>query len=423
MHLDGLERGSETSPESLPEDFSLELLHEQSLPPERHLQVLVIEDDEADFLFTRKSLRYLDSYNVDIDWATSVSDAVIKARSKHYDLVLVDFWLGMETGVPAINAFGGGAPGTIVILLTGMPGEDVQKIALKAGARHCINKSQLTPVLLEATIRSARHTQRLEQQLQQTIANLKKANEAKDRFYAHMGHDLRTPLNAILGYSEMILGNSLGLDVPDQYQAFASKIHAGGLHLLEVINNLMLQNGNALESIRKQVEEIRLDDVVGKALELVQFFAADKGIELAVNVAGRPVHARCHRSLMTQALVNLLSNAIKYTPAGGRVEVSLSVDAQGSVLAVSDNGVGMSAADIELARKPYGRVDLPPELAQEGTGLGLPIVERILSGHGGYVEIDSEPGKGTRVSLHLPGLSLQGAASGMNREVTRFESQ
>ncbi len=421
MRLDGLERGSETSPESLPEDFSLEILSEQPLSPEKHLQVLVVEDDEADFLITRKSLLYLDCYQVGIDWATSVSDAVIKARSKHYDVVLVDFWLGMETGVPAINAFG--TVGTIVILLTGMPGEDVQTIALKAGARHCINKSQLTPVLLEATIRSARHTQRLEQQLQQTIANLKKANEAKDRFYAHMGHDLRTPLNAILGYSEMILGNSLGLDVPDQYQAFASKIHTGGLHLLEVINNLMLQNGNALESIRKQVEEIKLEDVVGKALELVQFFAADKGITLAVHGAGRPLHARCHRSLMTQALVNLLSNAIKYTPAGGKVEVSLSGDAQHCVIAVSDNGVGMAAADIELARKPYGRVELPPELAQEGTGLGLPIVERILAGHGGQVEIDSAPGKGTRVSLHLPGLSLQGSASAMSREETRFESQ
>nr|WP_321524440.1 ATP-binding protein [uncultured Cohaesibacter sp.] len=396
-------------------------MSEQPLSPEKHLQVLVVEDDEADFLITRKSLLYLDSYQVGIDWATSVSDAVIKARSKHYDVVLVDFWLGMETGVPAINAFG--TVGTIVILLTGMPGEDVQTIALKAGARHCINKSQLTPVLLEATIRSARHTQRLEQQLQQTIANLKKANEAKDRFYAHMGHDLRTPLNAILGYSEMILGNSLGLDVPDQYQAFASKIHTGGLHLLEVINNLMLQNGNALESIRKQVEEIKLEDVVGKALELVQFFAADKGITLAVHGAGRPLHARCHRSLMTQALVNLLSNAIKYTPAGGKVEVSLSGDAQRCVIAVSDNGVGMAAADIELARKPYGRVELPPELAQEGTGLGLPIVERILAGHGGQVEIDSAPGKGTRVSLHLPGLSLQGVASAMSREETSFESQ
>nr|WP_319391784.1 ATP-binding protein [uncultured Cohaesibacter sp.] len=396
-------------------------MSEQPLSPEKHLQVLVVEDDEADFLITRKSLLYLDCYQVGIDWATSVSDAVIKARSKHYDVVLVDFWLGMETGVPAINAFG--TVGTIVILLTGMPGEDVQTIALKAGARHCINKSQLTPVLLEATIRSARHTQRLEQQLQQTIANLKKANEAKDRFYAHMGHDLRTPLNAILGYSEMILGNSLGLDVPDQYQAFASKIHTGGLHLLEVINNLMLQNGNALESIRKQVEEIKLEDVVGKALELVQFFAADKGITLAVHGAGRPLHARCHRSLMTQALVNLLSNAIKYTPAGGKVEVSLSGDAQHCVIAVSDNGVGMAAADIELARKPYGRVELPPELAQEGTGLGLPIVERILAGHGGQVEIDSAPGKGTRVSLHLPGLSLQGSASAMSREETRFESQ
>nr|WP_320140910.1 ATP-binding protein [uncultured Cohaesibacter sp.] len=402
MHLEEWDLGGLSLSEALSETASGDLFSEEHHPPEKTLRVLVLEDDETDFLITKKALLYLDSYSVDLDWETSVSDAVSAARKKSYDVVLVDFWVGMETGVAAINAFGDINSNSVVILLTGMPGEDVQKIALKAGARHCINKSQLTPVLLEATIRSARHTHRLEQQLQQTIANLKKANEAKDRFYATMGHDLRTPLNAILGYSEMILGNSLNLQVPEEYQKFAAKIHTGGLHLLEVINNLMLQNGNALETVEQQLEDVYLDEVITRAHELVQFFASDKGMELAVHLPDERLCVRCHRSLMTQALVNLLSNAIKYTPAHGRIDVTLLATPDVFTMEVKDNGPGMLPEEIELARKPYGRVQSPAELAQEGTGLGLPIVEKIMEGHDGALVIDSAPGKGTCVSLRLP---------------------
>ncbi|WP_319412844.1 ATP-binding protein [uncultured Cohaesibacter sp.] len=402
MRAEEWELGTIQSSEPMVDAGSVDMLSEISLPPAKMLQVLVLEDDEADFLITRKALLYLDAYKVKIDWVRSVGDAEAAALNKSYDVVLVDFWLGVETGVAAINAFGGANSQSVVILLTGMPGEDVQKIALKAGAKHCINKNQLTPVLLEATIRSARHTQRLEKQLQQTIDNLKKANEAKDSFYATMGHDLRTPLNAILGYSEMILADSLGLHVPSQYQEFANKIHIGGLHLLEVINNLMLQNGNALETINKQLEDVCLDDLVSKAIELVQFLAVGKGAEIHAHFRNEKTFLCCHKSLITQALVNLLSNAIKYSGKDARVDLSVEAVNGSCILSVQDNGVGMSAAEIELARKPYGRVALPPDLAQEGTGLGLPIVERIIEGHGGKVVIESQPGEGTCVSLHFP---------------------
>ena len=401
MHLEAWDHGAASSVEDLSETVSVDLYAEAELPVEKTLQVLVLEDDEADFLIAQKALLYLDSYRAKLEWVTNVSDAVMAAKKTQYDVVLVDFWLGMETGVAAIRALSDANPEVVIILLSGMPGEDVQTIALRAGAKHCINKSQLTSVLLEATIRSARHAIRQEKQLQQKIENLTKANEAKEQFYASMGHDLRTPLNAILGYSEMILGNSLGLHVPDEYQNFANRIHTGGLHLLEVVNNLMLQNGNALETIYKHMEKVDLGEVIEKSIDLVQFFASDKGSSIDLRRSPEKLYANCHRSLMTQALVNLLSNAIKYSPQDSQIIVSLKSEGETIVVSVCDNGVGMTAEDIELARKPYGRVQLPEEQAQDGSGLGLPIVEKIVSGHGGMVEIESEPGKGTCVSIHL----------------------
>ncbi|WP_319531858.1 ATP-binding protein [uncultured Cohaesibacter sp.] len=373
--------------------------HAQPLP--KSLHVLVVEDDDLDFKITRKTLLQLDSYQPIIDRASDIVEAQIAAQKTDYDIVLIDFCLGMDTGVPVINAFGGEASKAALILLTGMPGEDIQKIALKAGVVHCINKLHLSPVLLETSLRSALHTQGLKQELRKTIDQLREANEAKERFYASMGHDLKTPLNAILGYAELISHNSLELSLPARYQEFAARILSGGLHLLEVINNIILSNGEILDELTGDFEPADLGDMVSKATELLRLFADQKKITINIQAPANPVIVECKESLMTQALINLLSNAVKYTPENGQIDIRFGNNGLESFLSVKDSGIGMNQEQIELARRPYGRIQLPTHLAQEGTGLGLPIVDRIMSCHGGSAKIESCPGEGTCVTLLL----------------------
>ena len=370
--------------------------------PAETLRVLVVEDDDFDFRIAKRALIELDTYQVEVHRATSVQEAKRAAHASQYDVVLVDFCLGMDTGVLALDAFGGRDSDAALILLTGMPGQDVQKIALKAGAIHCVNKNQLNAVMLETTMRSALHTHKLEKQLQQTIRNLEEANNAKNAFYANMGHDLKTPLNAILGYAEMITDPTLAKLSEGRFQEYAAKIRAGGLHLLEVINNLVLHSGDVVDKIGGEFRHMELNDLVSRAVELIHILAQNKNISIAFHPSSDMCHARCQSSLITQAIVNLLSNAVKYTPEGGHIVVRVLADTQTCSIRIQDNGIGMSEEELEVAMTAFGRVHHPAHLAQEGTGLGLPIVDRIVASHGGQLAIESQPGEGTRVTMTLP---------------------
>jgi signal transduction histidine kinase len=114
---------------------------------------------------------------------------------------------------------------------------------------------------------------------------------------------------------------------------------------------------------------------------------------------------------LKQVLLNLLSNAIKFTPAGGHVMVSAWLEASGLVIAVADTGIGMRAQDIPLALEPFRQVDAVLSRRYEGTGLGLPLAKRLTELHGGTLEIDSMPGRGTTVRIRLPALRMIGTVA------------
>jgi two-component system, cell cycle sensor histidine kinase PleC len=106
---------------------------------------------------------------------------------------------------------------------------------------------------------------------------------------------------------------------------------------------------------------------------------------------------------MTQILVNLLSNAIKFTAPGGMVRLNVRPGPDGAIiLRVEDTGIGMSAEQIPIALAPFGQIDAGLDRKYDGVGLGLPLTKRLVELHGGRIDIDSEPGKGTAVSVHLP---------------------
>ncbi|TLP49235.1 response regulator [Cohaesibacter sp. CAU 1516] len=378
--------------------------HGQSLAQKEQLSVLIVEDDDFDFHIIKRFMLEAKGYSAKIDRASSLAKAKLAATHRRYDVVLIDFCLGDDTGVLAMSAFGGRQSDCVMILITGMLAPDIQKISLKAGAVSCIDKEQLNSKMLEATITTALHNHRLEQELHRAIFDLEEATRAKNAFYANMSHDLKTPLNAIMGYAEIISSNCLNLPVPDQYRDYANLIRSGGLHLLEVINNLVLSASDKINSVGGPFEQANLNLLVDKALELVLILAQNKSINVDLSPSNEAIPVYCQPSLITQAIVNILSNAIKYTPDGGHIAVRVHSCGETHCVSIEDSGIGMSQDDIKIAKAPFGRCKLPPELSQEGTGLGLSIVDRIAVSHQGGVLIESQPGVGTKVTLKLPAI-------------------
>jgi two-component system, cell cycle sensor histidine kinase PleC len=232
--------------------------------------------------------------------------------------------------------------------------------------------------------------------------NAEAASLAKSQFLANMSHELRTPLNAILGFSEMISSRIFERD-PDRTAEYAGLINSSGKHLLALINDIL--DLAKIEAGRWQLEEneIQLHAVADDALQLVTWRAKDNGAKLenAIDPGLEPIYA--DERAIKQILLNLLSNAVKFTPENGTVTAFARRGADGGMLlGVSDTGVGIALEDQGRVFDSFGQGKHDVALPDKGTGLGLAIVKGLAEAHGGRVRLESQVGKGTRVTVHLP---------------------
>jgi two-component system cell cycle sensor histidine kinase PleC len=229
------------------------------------------------------------------------------------------------------------------------------------------------------------------------------ANIAKSRFLATMSHELRTPLNAILGFSEVMKAELMGPIQNDYYKEYAGNIHDSGRHLLQLINEIL--DLSRIEAGRYELHEepVRLCDIVEDCLRLLKLRAESKGLHIALDFAKGLDQIWADERAIRQICLNLMSNALKFTPRGGRITLSVSTTPEGGqMLIVKDTGPGIPKEEIPRVMQAFGQGSLAHQTAEGGTGLGLPIVQNLVSLHGGTFELRSELRKGTEAVVSLP---------------------
>jgi two-component system cell cycle sensor histidine kinase PleC len=229
------------------------------------------------------------------------------------------------------------------------------------------------------------------------------ANLAKSRFLATMSHELRTPLNAILGFSEVMKSEVFGpLNIPT-YKEYVTDIHASGQHLLNLINEIL--DLSRIEAGRYELKEeaVHLVHLVDECQHLLKLRAKAKGIKVhQVFESGMPAIWADERAVRQIAL-NLLSNAIKFTPQGGEVFIKVGwTSAGGQYLLIVDTGPGIPEEEIPTVLASFGRGSLAIKTAEQGTGLGLPIVKGLVDLHGGKFSLRSKLREGTEVTVIFP---------------------
>lgn len=226
------------------------------------------------------------------------------------------------------------------------------------------------------------------------------ANKAKSVFLANMSHELRTPLNAINGFSEMIWSQMLGPVGHEKYVEYAKDIHGSGLLLLDLINDML--DMAKIEAGKLSLSPRTVDplDIVENAQRLVRRRAEEKGLQLIIDAHESPEIEADPRAVK-QMLLNLLSNAVKFTDKGG-VMVEVRPSADGVIFRVIDTGRGIPADHLPRLARPFEQVETELTRTQQGTGLGLSLTKSLTEMHGGDFQIESEVGKGTVVTIHLP---------------------
>jgi signal transduction histidine kinase len=225
------------------------------------------------------------------------------------------------------------------------------------------------------------------------------ASRAKSSFLAVMSHELRTPLNAILGYADLIL-MGVPARVPDETRHQVERIRYSAAHLLELVEDILSFARVEAGRDRIHVETVRLEEVVGEAVGMVQPLAVGKGLKLRRDVPASATMST-DRAKLVRILHNLLSNAAKFTKDGS-VDVTVDVDGGHVVMTVRDTGIGISPEHRERIFDPFWQVEQSPTRRHGGTGIGLGVARQLARLLGGDLTVESEVGTGSTFTLRLP---------------------
>jgi two-component system, cell cycle sensor histidine kinase PleC len=229
------------------------------------------------------------------------------------------------------------------------------------------------------------------------------ANIAKSRFLAQMSHELRTPLNAILGFSEVMKDELFGPHTVVVYKDYSADIHNSGVHLLGLINEIL--DLSRIEAGRYELNEesVELVLAVEECHHLLKLRAKNRGI--AIHELFEPEMPRlwADERAVRQIVLNLLSNAIKFTPQGGEIWLKAGWTASGGqYLSVKDTGPGIPEDEIPVVLDSFGQGSNAIKSAEQGAGLGLPIVKKLIDLHGGTFTLRSKLREGTEVIVTFP---------------------
>ncbi|MFZ5609236.1 MAG: ATP-binding protein [Pseudomonadota bacterium] len=238
---------------------------------------------------------------------------------------------------------------------------------------------------------------------QEALEKLAAANRAKSQFIAHMSHELRTPLNAIIGFSEMMREETFGALEPRIYRQYVDHIHASGIHLLAVINDLLDLSRIETGNLALRVEEVPLARLIDTCRAIVKGWADSQARQIEWFCPDPALTLHVDERVIRQALLNILANAVKFTRHGGQVDIRAARQKDGALtLSVADDGIGIAQEKLASLAEPYRQINDSLARRQDGCGLGLYLTKRFMELHGGRLEVESALGHGTTVYLTLP---------------------
>lgn len=380
-------------------------------------QLLLVEDDEDDYILTCDYLDQLDSHTFNIQWISSPEQAIETLSKNEHDICLLDYRLGASNGLDVLKeAIANGFSGPI-IMLTGQSNDELDSAALDAGAVDYLIKTEMSSSRFARAIRYALARKDVEGERVERL-KAEAENRSKDRFLAHLSHELRTPLSSILGYTELLMQS----DFSQQAENELGVIYRNGKHLLSLLNDVLDLSKIAADKLELTLSEVNLDSMLADVYTLMRVSVLDKGLTLRFESnQPLPLVAQLDATRVRQILINLINNAVKFTDKGEIVVNAWTqwVDEREMLFfSIKDSGMGIAPEKQELIFKPFEQIADVESRSVGGAGLGLAICAELLARMQGSISLDSEIGKGSTFTISV----YPGDISEVERQVLNFSS-
>jgi signal transduction histidine kinase len=356
------------------------------------LNLLLIEDDEDDFVLTRDLLSEVYPEGIDLEWVSDYEKASERLCSNEHDVCLLDYRLGAHNGIQLLREVRRQGCNTPVIILTGQRDREVDYEAMRAGASDYLIKGEINAALLERSIRYSKERRRLEVERLELIREqeareaAEKANRAKDEFLAMVSHELRSPLNAILGWTRILRSGTVDEETSERALDTIERSAKSQAQMIEDLLDISrIINGN----LRLNLMEVNLPAILMRVLESMYPMANAKHVEIELETVDSVGVVMGDPDRLQQIFSNILSNAIKFTPEEGRVTIHLKkIDGCAQII-FSDTGKGIHPDFLPYVFERYRQGQNEYGRKHKGLGLGLAIVRNLIELHGGSVRAES----------------------------------
>jgi signal transduction histidine kinase len=294
---------------------------------------------------------------------------------------------------------------TIEDVMTLMSNNGIRHLPVMRGSRvvAMVSARDLLDAQKETLLSIVQRQKRAYELVLRSKEQAERASRGKTEFLNRMSHELRTPLHAILGFGELAAREARTGGAPAQVESYAGEIITAGTGLLRILNDIL--DMSRLEIGEWQAADDHLD-IGAETAAVIGELAADAkaaGLRLVGKPPAHPVWMVADGPMVRQMLGNLLSNAIKFTPPGGTITVSLEASPEeGIVLSIADTGIGIPAEMIDAVVEPFSQVEDSLTRRSGGTGLGLALVDTMMTLHDGRLTLASIEGQGTVAALRFP---------------------
>jgi PAS domain S-box-containing protein len=255
------------------------------------------------------------------------------------------------------------------------------------------------PFALDGTAQDITVAWNREQEIKRAQLIAEESNHAKGLFMATMSHELRTPLNAIIGFSTILKSDQSLLDTHKEY---ANYIEESGQHLLELVNNVLNISKVEMDSLDNSPSHFSVRNYIESCTKLVRHLSKKKNIEIKTHVEANLPEVYLDNTHCKQILLNLITNSIKFSEKNKFINIKVRRQENMMEIKVIDQGMGINPEKLETIFEPFTQADMELSRKHEGSGLGLTIVKHLTEFMQGTIDIDSTPGKGTKVTITIP---------------------